>query len=300
MEAIEIIGKLYRLRDRLDELSEDDRRVVTDSLARYENGGIPLIRDVPRIAWMQVPGEAAPLNPLLQEGTVSVERKYLKEVIWRFMPLEGLFSLLARKALHFSPLSFMTDPSEGELPQSAFERTTAQLSKNFPEGPAGITAETAVRSLTQHRRDAVSICCWYMGDIDHREMWRDYAPNNGVAIRTTVERLFSSLRKMNDTNIHLARVTYFEPGEEEKYADQAFFGSLFIKNAEPYRKEKELRAVAPNSKYKYGVDIPVSLDVLVERLVLSPELREWAVEALTVAIRKFGLECPIEKSSLAT
>ena len=47
-------------------------------------------------------------------------------------------------------------------------------------------------------------------------------------------------------------------------------------------------------------DISVSLDVLIERLVLSPELPEWAVEPLTVVIRKLGLECPIEKSSLVT
>jgi hypothetical protein len=116
MEVIEIIGKLYRLKNRLDELSEDDRRVVTGSLTRYENGGVPLICDVPRIARMQVPGEATPLGPLLQEGTVSVDRELLNEVIWRFMPLEGLFSLLARKALHFSPLSSMSDPAEGDLP----------------------------------------------------------------------------------------------------------------------------------------------------------------------------------------
>ena len=129
----------------------------------------------------------------------------------------------------------------------------------------------------------------------------EYAPNNGVAIRTTVQRLFSSLQKNNDTNIHLDRVTYFEPSEEKEYADHAFYGSLYIKHAEPFRKESELRALASNGRCKYGIDIPVDLPILIERIVLSPQLRDWAVSAVTEAIRKvakFDIACPIEKSSI--
>jgi recombination protein RecA len=95
--------------------------------------------------------------------------------------------------------------------------------------------------------------------------------------------------------------SHFAPSEARQYADHAFFGSLYIKHAEPFRKESELRALASNGRYKYGIDIPVNLSVLLERIVLSPEMRSWAVPAVTEAIRrvaKFDITCPIEPSSI--
>lgn len=114
-----------------------------------------------------------------------------------------------------------------------------------------------------------------------------YAPGNGVAIQTTVRQLCSSLRRWNDTNIHMVPVEYFGPDEQEEYTDQAFYGSLFIKHGR-YRKEKELRALAYRVNPGTGVEIPVEVDVLIERLLLSPELPDWAVRFVTEAIRHFG------------
>src|SRR6185437_4096870 len=137
---------------------------------------------------------------------------------WRYMPLEVLFSLLLTEKLHFSPLSCMADASEGELPPSAFERTKAQLPQQFQDATTGITADVVTASLVQHRKDTISLNCWYVGDSENREMWREYAPNNGVAIQTTVQRLFNALEKNSDTSIHLDRVTYFEESEESQFA----------------------------------------------------------------------------------
>jgi hypothetical protein len=65
-----------------------------------------------------------------------------------------------------------------------------------------------------------------MDDSDNIAMWKEYAPGNGAAIRNTVGRLHSSLDGCGDTNIHMARVTYYEPHEEGRYIDEAYFGSL--------------------------------------------------------------------------
>ena len=70
----------------------------------------------------------------------------------------------------------------------------------------------------------------------------------------------------------MARVTYYEPEEEERYIDDAYFGSLFIKHAEGFRDEKELRAVAHRTNDGGGVNIPVASKVLIESRVLSPAL----------------------------
>lgn len=280
MSGVDIIAKLFKLREHLVELPDEERQIVVENLTRHENGSLPLIRDTPRIAWMQVPGEPPLLSPLLQEGTVSVQRKHINDVIWRYMPLEVLFSLLLTEKLHFSPLSCMADANEGELPPETFERAKAQLPLHFQGTTSSITADVVTANLVQHRKHTISLNCWYVGNSENREMWRQYAPNNGVAIQTTVKRLFDALEKHSDTNIHLERVTYFDASEESQYADHAFYGSLFIKHAEPFRKESELRALAPNGRYKNGIDIAVNLPVLLERIVLSPDLRSWAVPLL--------------------
>jgi hypothetical protein len=97
-------------------------------------------------------------------------------------------------------------------------------------------------------------------------------------------------------NIHLDRVTYHRPDEAESYIDQAFYGSLFIKH-DPFRTENELRPLAYSVNSGAGVDVPVNVDLLVERLVLSPELSDWAASSVVEAIRNFGDHRPIERSS---
>jgi hypothetical protein len=293
---MDVTAKLYTLKNHLTELNDRDRQFVNYMLTRNESGEGLLLPDILTIVDMVVPGENPPLGPLLQEDMVSLERQHLDNVIWQYMALEKLFAVLSTKQLHFSPLSTMPDPSESILPQGAREQLKEQLPEHFRDGTAGISADDALAGLECQRKHTVSINCWYMSETDSLEMWRDYAPNNGIAIQTTVKKLFSSLRKINETNIHIGRVVYYRPEEEDKYITQKFLGSLYIKHAEPFQKEKEIRAIAPSGSYKYGIDIPVTLPILIERLVLSPDLPEWAVPSFTEAMRKLGVECPIEKS----
>ena len=135
-------------------------------------------------------------------------------MIWRYMPLEQLFFLLTTKTLHFSPLSTMNDPTEGVMPPRAFEETKAQLPPHFHDGDGGggIDADTMTAIMQRQRRTDACLSCWFIGETDSLDMWKEYAPNNGVAIRTTVLRLASSLGICTDTNIHIAPVKYFAPG----------------------------------------------------------------------------------------
>jgi hypothetical protein len=218
-------------------------------------------------------------------------------VIWRYMPLEQLLFLLSTGTLHFSPLCCMKDASEGQLPKRAFEQTKATLPPHFSQPGAAIDADTMTNLLVAQRRRDACISCWYMDDSDNIAMWGEYAPRNGAAIRTTVGRLHSSLKRCYDTNIHMARVTYYEPHDEQRYIDDAYFGSLFIKHAERFRHEKELRAVAYRTNDGRGVNIPVESSVLIESLVLSPELPDWAVPFITELITDLGFGGQVERSS---
>jgi hypothetical protein len=91
-----------------------------------------------------------------------------------------------------------------------------------------------------------------------------------------------------NTSIVIAPVTYVGQSEGDQYADEAFYGSRFIKH-DPYQHEKELRALAYRINVGSGVDIPIDVDMLIERVLLSPELADWAVPVIAEVIRRFGL-----------
>jgi hypothetical protein len=68
------------------------------------------------------------------------------------------------------------------------------------------------------------------------------------------------------------------------YNDDACLGSLFIKHAEGFHREKELRALAYRTNDGRGVNIPVASKVLIESLALSPDLPDWAAPFITELI----------------
>jgi hypothetical protein len=57
MEGIDVKPRLYRLRDRIPELSEDDAQFIAAMVSRYGSGKLPAPFDVARIADMPVPGD---------------------------------------------------------------------------------------------------------------------------------------------------------------------------------------------------------------------------------------------------
>jgi hypothetical protein len=250
---------------------------------------------------MHVPGE-----PPQQEHQDATIVKYAaatvvftspSNVIWRYMPLEQLFALLSKKALHFSPLAVMEDISEGTLPPSALEETKKQLPQHILEAEGGIDSDAVMAIMVDQRRRDACINCWYMDESESIEMWKKYAPRNGVAIQSTVGQLGSSFLE-SGISVTIGPVTYFKTEESRQYSFAVFTGNLYIKHDEPYGREKELRALVYRPNVGNGVDIPVNVAVLAERLVLSPELADWAVPYITEAIRHFSFAGPIEKSHL--
>jgi hypothetical protein len=296
MEGIDVVAKLHALKDHLSELAPEDAAFVAEMIALHESGQVPNRRQILRIVDMVIPGEPPKQPDIHTFGLVNTIFTAPDETIWRYMPLEQLFALLSGKALHFSPLSVMEDSAEGQLPGRAWEETKTQLPRDILEGRGSMDADTMMAIMVHQRRTDACINCWYMDGSDCLKMWREYAPKNGVAIQSTVRRLGSALQG-SETPVTIGPVTYFSPEDEDKYVNEALYGSLYIKR-DPFRHEKELRALAFRVNAGQGVDIPVDVESLIERLVLSPELKDWAVRFVIEAIRHFGFGGCIEKSTL--
>lgn len=296
MEGVDVLAKLYALKDHLNELAPNDAAFVSEIVTLNESGHMLNRHQILQIVDMAIPGEPPKQPDVHTIGLVNVVFVAPDEKIWRYIPLEQLFALLSMKALHFSPLSVMEDIAEGQLPGRAWEETKKQLPQEILEGRGSMDADAMMAIMVNQRRTDACINCWYMDGSDSLKMWKEYAPKNGVAIQSTVHRLATSLQESN-TPVTIGQVTYFAPEDEEGYVNEAFYGSLYIKR-DPWRHEKELRALTFRVNAGLGVDIPVDVDVLIERLVLSPELKYWAVRFITEAIQHFGFRSCIEKSTL--
>lgn len=290
MEGVDVLAKLYALKDHLGELAPNDADFVSEMAILNESGRQLNRHQILQIVDMVIPGEPPKQLDVHTFGLVNVVFVEPDEKIWRYMPLEQFFALLSTKTLHFSPLSVMKDIAEGQLPGRAWEETKNQLPQAILEGRGSMDADTMMAIMVNQRRTDSCINCWYMDGSDSLKMWEEYASKNGVAIQSTVRRLADSL-KDSGTVVTIGPVRYFAPEDEEKYIDEAFYGSLYIKRGS-FRHEKELRALT------FRGDNPVDVEILIERLVLSPELKNWAVQFITESIRHFGFRGCIEKSIL--
>jgi hypothetical protein len=136
MAPVDVLAKLSALTDHLDGFNDDDKQFITQVLSCQETGKMLSICDITRIVGMQIPGKDPPIDAIWKEGTVTAIRKDLDKVIWRYMPIEGLFFLLSTKTLHFSPLSAMEDTNEGQLPPVRTSRRKRSCQTTFSEGRA--------------------------------------------------------------------------------------------------------------------------------------------------------------------
>lgn len=297
MEGIDIPTKLDRLRKNLGELNEADQKFVGDMLALLESGCLPNRHQILRIVDLNPASEGIPEDSTIwTHGNVNVVFVSPDEVIWRYMPLERLFVALWTTSLHFSPLCTMEDKSEGELPPLALEEIKKELPRLMPEGTGRRDAETTAATMVRQRNTDVCINCWYLDKSESLEMWQKFAPKNGVAIQSTIRSLASCLGAC-DTPIRIIPVGYFRPEEEDEYSSEARYGNVFIKRSK-YENERELRAVAYRTNIGCGFDIHVDVERLIERLVLSPELEDWAVPVIEKTVRLYGFGGCIEGSAL--
>lgn len=246
--------------------------------------------------------------------------------IVRFINLPRLFDLLVHRRLYFASVTSLmaNDPYECsrridyDLDEHDHARLVAHAEElhEFAEPelrkflPASVESrayyrfrlnEMPVESLrrlvaslsTLKRASRLSCNCWHKGEHESDAMWRIYCHDNGVAIRSTVERLRNSLLRpevqypANDlraiglqggieAKFELAPVQYLadEQPVGEFYSERPWF----VKR-KAFMHEQELRLCVTNVHF-----VPVDLGQLIEEIVITPFLPPWAQSAIKDAI----------------
>ena len=225
--------------------------------------------------------------------------------VWRYSDFAKFVSLLDSKSLFFSRADLLGDDYEFTYPKSnysAFDGTTQSSNSDF-----------FLQSLKVFRK-SIFVNCWQINEHESTAMWNEYLKNdNGLAIQTTFHNLLKELKNCSyKSRLDMGLVKYIDY-EVDRIAGQNLVEFIFHKRIE-FAHEKEIRAVIwkPTSdelivdpfamkepeSAEAGLIIPVSIENLIEKIIIAPKSPSWFKDLVESICKKYELKCPIVKSRL--
>lgn len=239
---------------------------------------------------------------------IDTKNKYLipleeNAIIWRYLDFKKFESLINEKSLFFCRADFLGDKFEGSIPEKEADYLTKTTNDEIRKG---------YKEIFKEFRPSSMVCCWHIADDESQLMWNSYSSEKGVAIKSTKERLFNSLISCKET-IWPTKVRYINYLKDTWYGNDfptsfSFILPLNHKRIE-FKSEKEFRLIIhkgeivrnkdfwENQPNKKGILVVVDLNILIEKVVLNPNIES----ELESRIRKLGLNVgiTIEKSNLS-
>ena len=235
-------------------------------------------------------------EPSVPEGTAT---------LWRYMSFAKFCSLLERNELFFSLVGDMEDRYEGFI--------YPPTPRDFGD-PLQQAEPRACEMLHLLARQSL-VSCWTESEHESSLMWKVYAGLEGLAVRTTFQRLQESIRSAPELPVTFGRVEYADYGQQE--VPRFGFAPLFHKRAE-YREEGEVRAVLPGPPWQVegyrpavtnipldpdvaeqrGRYAPVNLEILLEAIVLPPNSKTWFAEVVESAVHSSTVNVRVTRSSM--
>ena len=234
-----------------------------------------------------------------------------ENMLWRYMDLSKFLSMINKEELFFTAAYKFEDPFEGAkgLMKDKEKYNTALLDylkqsplwENYfkdPESPENRDvlnrAILAWENFGKKRTTDTFINCWHMNDVESEAMWKIYSKDitNAIAIQTTYNRLKNVLEKYQA--ISISKVEYSD------YETPDFFRNSFLTKRKSFKYEQEVRAIihCTQSAGETGLGIPVDLDILIEKIYISPYAPVWFAELVESIINKFNINKEVLKSNM--
>lgn len=243
--------------------------------------------------------------------------------IWRYLDLEKFESLLRDKALFFCRVDKFSDPFEGSVPKREAEyrmwvREEYAIANNIPYTQK--TLEDSIGGISSFHKDFKTnhiVNCWHINLGESDAMWRLYLKDNeGVAIQTTPQKLFTSLEGSTE-KIYSSKVRYLN------YETQNWFNEVdypidgynmfipLVHKRNEFIHESEFRLITevedafrstdywdnqPNHKGKL---IPIDVKELVGKIIFPPTIDQRTKDKIIALVAHYGYSFNFEDSKLS-
>jgi len=234
----------------------------------------------------------------------EIEKPNDEDRIWRYMDFTKFVSMLHSSALHFTRVDKLEDPFEGSYPRVNVRIRPQKYKGKMPPKDIKLLSEF-YKQFVKH----TFVSCWHLNKNQSAAMWKLYLQSNeGIAIRSTFGKLRKSLKKYKDHDVYIGIVKYISYSK-----DVIPEGSLFpyFHKRLSFEHEKELRAVIQafsydkkgdidwsKSPYRSGLNVPIDLNILIDRIVLAPLCPSWQKEVIKSVLDRYGLKKSVVRSLL--
>ncbi len=237
--------------------------------------------------------------------------------IWRYMDLWKFRSILEKQALYFSTAASQNDHLEG-VPSLAVKIARAKEVTTHSDIHV-LSALHNLEVMDEVSKGEIVLSCWHINDNENPRMWKEYLnEHEGVAIQSSYDALVSSFTAFSHAFlIETGEVLYIDRTRHRSSLGRRI--DVFSQKEEGFAWEHELRcaidmAILPlpyhegrklNWEERYsadctalGVFIPVALQTLVERVVVSPGASDTFYAEVKELCSTSALAKPIERSGI--
>ena len=247
--------------------------------------------------------------------------------IWRYMNLAKFISVLEYRSLYFprvdrliekdqyeghynSPNLLLTDKKYADLPE---EWKGTSIKNELEWELMRIGFKTGIEQAA-YEREVTFVNSWHIKEYESDAMWKIYLSNDeGIVIQSTYQRLVDSLKDYNEFLVFIGKIKYID---YEK--DRIPFGNglkPFMHKRNHFGHEEELRALIwtpqdgkndtkdpSKNKYKgiFGLNVPVILDTLIEKVYIAPKAPSWNADLIRAILKRYDLDVELHHSKLST
>jgi hypothetical protein len=163
--------------------------------------------------------------------------------------------------------------------------------------------EAAPDDLKRHMQniETTFFNCWHMNDDESDAMWKVYdIGGRGVAIQSTLNGLRNSFSAATDKTIYIGQIRYYREPDDNPPNTNTYIWR-FMRKRMAFQHEKELRAVVRDEAHQgeAGIKIPVNLDDLIGRIVISPYAERWVAPLVKDLASQLGYKFEVASSEAA-
>ncbi|MDE0470156.1 MAG: hypothetical protein OYL97_24160 [Candidatus Poribacteria bacterium] len=254
------------------------------------------------------------------------------DILWRYLSFEKFASLLSTKSLYFVRADQFEDPFEGRVPQLILEQYVQKAKR------LGKKESQAVIELWEDWRKWVMCSCWHHGDHELMAMWereRYGRYNSGITIKTTMERLKTSLTYEEGIDVYIGKVRYinYQDFDPPNVLRMSTIYSPFFFKRKAFKCENEVRAIIDDSPYRKedffrvkkdfslkpqefdlktlqkrikhlkknenkGQPLCVDLNTLIDEVIVAPRAPHWVIKAIRSMVHQYGFDFEVNPSIL--
>lgn len=230
--------------------------------------------------------------------------------IWRYMDFTKFISLLENEKMFFPRADLFNDKFEGTYPKSHQRAKVTEASSLNQEEYEELLKLMVNSSI--HFRKTMYINCWHINEFESEAMWKIYSStNNSVVIQSTFENLKQAFCNESHS-IYIGKVNYIDYNTELIDMSNGFTPYLYKRKSFEY--ERELRAVISQfpsmqegdslfdldiKKFSDGINVPIDLFTLIEKIYISPIADEWFKELVIQIVKRYNLRKEVIQSELA-